>query len=132
MSGPSPKPTGASVGRKPRSRLATLRYSQIRNRRGEHVVRNPSGIDWRHNHAFETLLITVLFIEVVHICRLWEGADPVGFSIPTLAGLIDEVSVFALAERENAEALSVPPQGQTTAGSNEYSNASRGDQKSSR
>lgn len=68
------------------------------------------GIDWRQNRAFETLLITVLYFEVVHICRLWESPDPAGFSIPTLAAIADDAKALEIVERENAEALAVRPE----------------------
>jgi hypothetical protein len=92
-----------NIARERLERTQTLTHANIclaEQRRA--FLRQVHGIDWRRNRAFETLLITIMYFEVVHICRLWEPADPAGFSIPTLARLVDDGEVLAIAEREMA------------------------------
>jgi hypothetical protein len=99
-----------NIARERLERAQTLTHANIclaEQRRS--FLRQVHGIDWRQNRAFETLLITVMYFEVVHICRLWEPPDPVGFSIPTLAGLVDDAEVLVIAEREIVEALAARP-----------------------
>ena len=98
------------------SRTSSNPYSRqhLFGRAAPVFLRQVHAIDWRReNRAFETLLISVMYFEVVHICRLWEPADPAGFSIPSLAGLVDDAEVLAIAEREIVESLEARPEDKT-------------------
>ena len=68
------------------------------------------GLDLRKDRSFETLLVTIVYFEITHVCRIWELPYPVGFSIPTLARLIDSSDVLAIVEAENAAALKALPE----------------------
>jgi hypothetical protein len=70
---------------------------------------NVLSLDWRRNRAFETLLVTILYFEMVQICRLWDPPETEGYSIPTLAEIADEPGVLALIEAEVTDSIKAPP-----------------------
>jgi hypothetical protein len=70
-------------------------------------LRNFHMLDWQQNRAFETLLITIFYFEIIQICRLWDPPETEGYSIPMLAAVGVDPGVLALIEDAVSASLKV-------------------------
>jgi AbiU2 len=55
-------------------------------------------IDWQQNRSFETLFVTIVYLEIMHLCRLWDPPESEGYSIPALALIVGHPDVLRAIE----------------------------------
>jgi hypothetical protein len=96
-----------------RIRIAQLRLERTRWLMGEVISltaqrkafieaqRNFSDASYR---ATTTLLVTIVYFELLQVCRLWDAPELSGYSLPSLAALLDDPDVLAKAAQMAGEA----------------------------
>lgn len=59
----------------------------------------------REHEAVELLLETMVHYEIAQVCRLWDDFDPTGFSIPTMASLLQGADVRRLLSTSDTDVI---------------------------